>query len=254
MVFDPTFKFIAPEVAPDATVVPFTVIVELAPCAAVGVTVILVTAYATLSVYEVVLDANVGASVPWLTVIPEREASDEAGRITVMVYVSVVRPSYAVTKTVIIFEPTFKFIAPDAAPEAVVVPFTVIVELAPCAAVGVIVMLVTAFATLAVYEFVPEENVGASVPWLTVMPERVALGVGGFSVIAPGINVPVNTVLELSRSGAGLKVKFAVVTAEVATVKFIVKRVPLSMAKGRESNQFNEKLLVLVLLFVVGAE
>jgi hypothetical protein len=86
-VFEPTLKFIAPEAAPEAVVVPFTVIVELAPWVAVGVSVILVTLFITFAVYALVPDANAGVSVPALTVIAESDESGKGARVTVMVYV-----------------------------------------------------------------------------------------------------------------------------------------------------------------------
>lgn len=64
MVFAPTLNEIGAEVDPDAVEDPFTVIVELAPWVAVGVTVVLVTLFATLSAYDVVLEAKDGLKVP----------------------------------------------------------------------------------------------------------------------------------------------------------------------------------------------
>jgi hypothetical protein len=69
-------------------------------------------------------------------------------RVTVTVYVLVVTPSCAVTTTVIVFEPTFNEIEPDAEPEFTAVPFTVIVA-SECVLVGVTVMAVVANNTLA---------------------------------------------------------------------------------------------------------
>ena len=66
-----------------------------------------------------------------------------------IVYVSVVDPSWAVTTIVIVLEPTFKFIELDAEPELTVVPLTVTVALA-WFTVGVTVTLVTPLATLSV--------------------------------------------------------------------------------------------------------
>ena len=61
----------------------------------------------------------------------------------------VVVPSSAVTKVVIVFEPTASASAPDAVPEVTGEPSTVIVAVMS-AAVGVTVIEVTPFATLAV--------------------------------------------------------------------------------------------------------
>ena len=58
-------------------------------------------------------------------------------------------PSCAVTTVVIVFVPTFRFIAPDADALATVVLFTFIVAFAS-ETVGVTVMLVVALLTLAV--------------------------------------------------------------------------------------------------------
>ena len=61
----------------------------------------------------------------------------------------VVTPSCAVTMVVMVFDPTANAIAPDAVPEATVVPSTVIVAVGS-ALVGVTVMEVTPVTTLAV--------------------------------------------------------------------------------------------------------
>jgi hypothetical protein len=92
-------------------------------------------------------DANGGVSVPLLNTRLLRSAV--AARVTVTVYVLVVVPSCAVTTVVMVFAPTLREIAPDALPEAIGVPFTVMVAYV-LLAVGVTVMLVTPFATLAV--------------------------------------------------------------------------------------------------------
>src|SRR5690349_488235 len=73
MVLSPTAKAMAGEADPLATVLPFTVIVEPA-AAAVGVTVMEFTLLATEAVYDVVLEANAGVSVPLLKLRPERSA------------------------------------------------------------------------------------------------------------------------------------------------------------------------------------
>jgi len=69
-----------------------------------------------------------------------------AALVTVIVYVFVVVPFWAVTNNVIVLLPTFKLIAALAVPDATVVPFTFTVALA-CATVGVSVMDEIEFAT-----------------------------------------------------------------------------------------------------------
>jgi hypothetical protein len=82
-------------------------------------------------------------------------------------------PSSAVPTTVIVFDPTVKEIADDAEPEVTVVPFTLIVAFA-LVRVGVTVIDVVAFETVAVYEVVAEANVGDSVPVEVVRALSVA--------------------------------------------------------------------------------
>ena len=72
-------------------------------------------------------------------------------------------PSSAVPTTVIVFDPTVNAIAEDAEPEVTADPFTVMVVF-ELFRVGVTVIDVVAFETVAVYEVVPEANVGESVP------------------------------------------------------------------------------------------
>lgn len=63
---------------------------------------------------------------------------------------SCVTPSGAVTTTLIVVEePMFRLIGPDAIPEGTTVPFTVIVE-PVCVAVGVTVILIVPLATASV--------------------------------------------------------------------------------------------------------
>ena len=82
-------------------------------------------------------------------------------------------PSSAVPTTVIVFDPTLNEIAVDAEPEVTVVPFTVMVALA-FVRVGVTVIVVVAFETVALYEVVAESNVGESVPVEVVRALNVA--------------------------------------------------------------------------------
>ena len=63
-----------------------------------------------------------------------------------MVYVWVVVLSPAVTMVVIVFDPTFNVMVPDAEPELTATPFTVIVAV-PSVTVGVTVSALTAFET-----------------------------------------------------------------------------------------------------------
>ena len=82
-------------------------------------------------------------------------------------------PSSAVPITVIVFDPTVKEIAEDAVPEVTAAPFTVI-DVFELFRVGVTVIDVVAFETVAVYEVVPEANVGESVPVEVVRALNVA--------------------------------------------------------------------------------
>jgi hypothetical protein len=72
----------------------------------------------------------VGDSVPDDRTKLERVATVEAALVTVTVYVFVVAPSWAVTTTLMVFEPTFSEIAPEALPDVTNVPLTVIVAFA----------------------------------------------------------------------------------------------------------------------------
>lgn len=65
MVLSPTAKLIGPDAEPDATVVPFTLIVAVA-LVTVGVRVTDVVAFDTDAVYVVVPDAKMGVNVPVL--------------------------------------------------------------------------------------------------------------------------------------------------------------------------------------------
>jgi hypothetical protein len=96
-------------------------------------------------------DANAGLSVPLDSVNPLKSALllAAAARVTVTVYVFVVVPSCAVVTTVTVLLPTLKLIAPDAVPLATSTPFTITVALMSDT-IGVTVMLLTSFATLAV--------------------------------------------------------------------------------------------------------
>jgi hypothetical protein len=72
----------------------------------------------------------VGESVPEDKVKFESVAMAERALVTVTVYVFVVAPSWAVTTTLMVFEPTFSEIAPEALPDVTNVPLTVIVAFA----------------------------------------------------------------------------------------------------------------------------
>lgn len=171
IVFHPTFNAIGSDAEPLVTVTSFTVTVALA-WLAVGVIVTSEVLCPTLVVYEVVPDENVGASVPELMTRLERVASVEPSLVTVIVYVPVVVPSWAVTIVVIVLAPTFRVIGSEATPVATAVPFTVTVALA-WLTVGVTVKLVTSFITSTVYVVVLEENSGLRVPWEIVRSESV---------------------------------------------------------------------------------
>ena len=74
------------------------------------------------------------------------EALAAPARVTMMEYVFVVTPSWAVTTVVMVVWPTAKAIAPDAVPEVTVAPFTFIVAVGS-AAVGVTVTEAVALTT-----------------------------------------------------------------------------------------------------------
>ena len=74
--------------------------------------------------------AKVGDRVPLLIVKLLKVASVEAALVTVIVYVFVVEPSWAVTIVVIVFEPTFSEIALEALPLVTAVPLTLTVAFA----------------------------------------------------------------------------------------------------------------------------
>lgn len=82
-------------------------------------------------------------------------------------------PSWAVTTIVIVFEPTFSEIEPEAEPEVTVVPLTLMLA-EVSVRVGVTVIEVTLFATEAKYEVVAEAKVGDNVPSEVVSTDRVA--------------------------------------------------------------------------------
>jgi len=79
----------------------------------------------------------------------ERAAIFDAARVTVTLYVFVFVPFCAVTTVVMVFEPTFNAMAPDAVPEFTAIPFTVTVEVATLV-FGVTVIDVMVLATDAV--------------------------------------------------------------------------------------------------------
>ena len=81
-------------------------------------------------------------------------------------------PSDPVTTTLILFTPTTSGKLADAVPEATAVPFTFTVAAASLV-VGVTVIVVTVFATLAVYDKVAEAKAGDSVPVLKAKAERL---------------------------------------------------------------------------------
>ena len=178
--FGPTFRFIAPLALPLATTEPFTVIDAFADVV-VGVTVIEATEFATPAVYCRVAALNAGTSVPTDSWRFDKVAigSGVAARVTVTVYV--VCPAELLTTMVMAFEPTLRFIAALALPLATTEPFTVIVAFADVV-VGVTVIVVTVFATLAVYCVVAALNAGVRVPVDSCRFDKVAIGSGAARV------------------------------------------------------------------------
>ncbi len=87
--------------------------------------------------------------MPALIVKLLKVATTEGARLTVMVYISVVIPSWAVTFVVMVLAPTTSAIAVEAEPEATVTPFTLMVEVASVT-VGVTVIDEVEFVTLSV--------------------------------------------------------------------------------------------------------
>lgn len=77
------------------------------------------------------------------------EALADAARVTVIEYVCVVVPSWAVTTVVMIVWPTAKAILPDVAPDITAAPLTLTVAVGSCA-VGVIVTDVVELAAVVV--------------------------------------------------------------------------------------------------------
>ena len=93
--------------------------------------------------------AKAGDKAPLLILRADSAALVAAARVMLMVYVSVVTPSWAVTTMVIVFDPVFNPIDPDAALLATAVPFTFTVAVAS-SKVGVTVTEVIELATFAV--------------------------------------------------------------------------------------------------------
>ncbi len=90
--------------------------------------------------------AKAGLSVPELIARFDNVATADGALVTVMVYVSVVLPSPAVTTVVIVFGPTAKGIAPEGVPEVTAMPLTFTVAVVSLV-VGVTVMLVVTLLT-----------------------------------------------------------------------------------------------------------
>ena len=144
MVFVPTESEMAPEAEPEVTTVPFAVTVAV-ESVIVGVTVNDDVELPTEAEYEVVADAKVGDREPVETFKAESVATAEPARVTVTVYV-LTAPLSAVTKIVMVFEPTLRLMAPDAVAEVTAVPFTLILAKL-LEAVGVTVIEVVALLT-----------------------------------------------------------------------------------------------------------
>lgn len=170
-VFEPTARANAFEALPLVTAVPLTAIVEFASTT-VGVTVIAVVAFETLAVYEVVPDANAGDRVPLDNDSADNCALLEPARVTTIVYDFVV-PICAVTNVVIVLAPMESGTAPLALPLVVALPSTDTSEV-ESATVGVTVIEVVAFDTLAVYDVVPAAKAGDRVPLDNERLERFA--------------------------------------------------------------------------------
>jgi len=136
----PAARAIAPDAVPEVTATPLTFMVAFGS-AAVGVTVTDAVALATDVVYVVVVPTvpvlvsdELGVSFMTLS-----EALAEPARVTIIEYVLVVDPFWAVTTVVIVVAvPDVKAIAPDAVPDVTVTPFTFMVAVGS-AAVGVTV-------------------------------------------------------------------------------------------------------------------
>jgi len=161
ILFKPTLRAIAPLAFPLITFVPLTVIVAPA-VVVVGLTVVEVTELDTFAVYVVVVGLKPGVNTPAESTRSDSLGAAEAiSRVTVTVYV--VEPEALPTTMVIVFDPTFKAIAPLALPLLTLVPLTVIAAPAVVVA-GVTVVEATAFPTLTVYDVVVELNAEASVP------------------------------------------------------------------------------------------
>jgi hypothetical protein len=122
----------AAEVLPEETREPPTV--TDAPVEAsvrVGVTVIVAILSGTVIVYDVVLDAKTGASVPALSTnaLSVLTVLSAVALLTVTVYVFMVSASSAVTTMTMAVFPTSRLCKLDSVPEATVAPATVIVAL-----------------------------------------------------------------------------------------------------------------------------
>ena len=147
-VLAPSASAIGPEAVPEATAVPFTVTVDVLT-AVVGVTVIVATVLATLSVYAVVVDEKTGDKVPVPGLRSDRLSLVDGAFVTVSVYVFVVVPFCAVTTVVMVLGPTTNGRLCEALPEATIVPLTVRVAVGS-AVVGVMVIEAMPLPTLAV--------------------------------------------------------------------------------------------------------
>ena len=147
-VLAPSASAIGPEAVPEATAVPFTVTVDVLT-AVVGVTVIVATVLATLSVYAVVVDEKTGDKVPVPGLRSDRLSLVDGAFVTVSVYVFVVVPFCAVTIVVIVLGPTTNGRLCETLPDVTAVPLTVMVALGS-AAVGVTVIEARPLPTLAV--------------------------------------------------------------------------------------------------------
>jgi hypothetical protein len=153
-------RAILPDAAPEATATVCTVTV--APVeVTVGVTVTDVTLFGTVEVYDVVPAAKATFREPSLSTsaLSVLTVLSAVALFTVTVYILLVRPSCAVTTIAIAVLPMLRLCGPEALPEVTEVPPTETV--APASVVvGVTVMAETAFATLAVYDKLPDARDG----------------------------------------------------------------------------------------------
>ena len=145
---------------------------------AVGVTVVLLTLFATVAVYCVTAAENDGLILATLSTKLLKEATLD-NRVTVIVYNLIVVPSCAVTCTSIVLFPRFKGKEAELAPLATTAKLPLLTRTRMVAvvdaAVGLTVTELTALPTVVEYAVVPAENVGLRLPALIVKSLKSAL-------------------------------------------------------------------------------